>query len=108
MMARLIREPRPLYIIAPDLWQCHKAALAFGLDPERLDNARCITSAYQLRGTRAGTPFITHERRHWVLAMPYVHALDQAIDVMVRTGRLRLASTDDIAAVRGESTGVRV
>lgn len=107
-MARIHREPRPLYIIAPDLWQCRKAALAHGLDPERLENARSITSAYQLRGTRPGTPFITHGRETWVRAMPGVYDLDQAIDALVRLGRLRLAGPDDLAAACGENAEARV
>ncbi|WP_339760755.1 hypothetical protein [uncultured Hoeflea sp.] len=102
MIARLAGEPRPLYIIAPDLWQCRRAALAHGLDPESLGTVRCITSAYQLRGTRPGTPFITHGRDAWVRAMPGVFDLDQAIDLLTRTGRLRVASSDDLTAARGE------
>jgi len=102
MMTRIMAAPRPLYIIAPDLWQCRSAALAFGLDPQAMANTRCITTAYQLRGTRAGTPFITHNRHLWVLD-DGTYALDQAIDLLVRIGRLRPASTDDITAVRGES-----
>jgi len=101
-MARITRDARPLYIIAPSLDMCRKAALAHGLDPARLDNMRTITSAYQLRGTRPGTPFITHERQHWVRAMPDIFALDQAIDLMIRTGRLRLAQAHDLAAAQGE------
>jgi len=104
-MARINHEPRPLYIIAPSLAMCRKAALAHGLDPARLDNMRTITSAYQLRGTRPGTPFITHERQHWVRAMPDIFALDQAIDLMIRTGRLRLAQADDLAAAQSEGVG---
>lgn len=108
MIARLTREPRPLYIIAPDLWRCRKAALAHGLDPDSLGSVRCITSAYQLRGTRPGTPFITHARDSWVKAMPDVFALDQAIDLLTRTGRLRLAGPDDIEAARSETVEARV
>jgi len=67
---------------------------------------RTITSAYALRGTRPGTPFITHERARWVMAMRAVFDLDQAIDLMVRTGRLRPASSDDIAAALGEKMEV--
>lgn len=103
MMARVFRDARPLYIIAPDLWQCRNAAIAHGLDPAALGNARCITSAYQLRGTRPGTPFITHGRDAWVRAMPGVYELDQAIDALIRLGRLRVAAPDDLSAVRGES-----
>ncbi|MGJ8570445.1 MAG: hypothetical protein ACSHXI_07080 [Hoeflea sp.] len=105
--AGLIREPRPLYIIAPDMWRCHRTAVAFGLDPGQLDNARCITSAYQLRGTRPGTPFITHDREAWVKAMPNVYDLDQAINALVRLGRLRMAASDDIENARGESAEAR-
>lgn len=97
-MVRLKPFERPLYIIAPDLAQCHRAALAHGLNPSVMENVRCITSAYQLRGTRPGTPFITHERQAWVRAMPGVFDLDLAIDVAVRTGRLRVAASDDIKA----------
>tara|TARA_R110002020_G_scaffold467027_4_gene690190 strand:+ start:6766 stop:7092 length:327 start_codon:yes stop_codon:yes gene_type:complete len=106
MMARINAAQRPLYIIAPSLAECHKAALANGLNPAGLENVRCITRADHLRGTRAGTPFITHNRAHWVKAMPGVFDLDQAIDVMVRTGRLRVAQSDDLAAARGESAEV--
>jgi hypothetical protein len=70
-----------------------------------MENVRSITDAYQLRGTRPGTPFITHGRDTWVKAMANVHALDTAIDLLVRTGRLRVASSDDLAAVQGESVG---
>ncbi len=97
----LKRDPRPLYIIAPNPAGCWRAALAHGIDPETLGAVRCITSAYQLRGTRPGTPFITHARDTWVRAMPDVFALDQAIDLLTRTGRLRIAGPDDIAAGRG-------
>ena len=103
MMARINAAQRPLYIIAPSLWHCHQAAIAHGMKPDGMENVRCITSAYQLRGTRPGTPFITHNRAHWVRAEPGVYDLDQAIDALVRIGRLRVAGTDDIAAVRGES-----
>lgn len=99
MMARINAAPRPLYIIAPSLWHCHQAAIAHGLKPDRMENVRCITSAYQLRGTRAGTPFITHARETWVRAEPGIYDLDQALDLMVRTGRLRVAQPDDIAAI---------
>lgn len=99
-MVRLKPNERPLYIIAPSLAQCHRAALAHGLNPERMENVRCITAAGQLRGTRACTPFITHERSSWVRAMPDIFNLDQAIDLLVRTGRLRVAASDDIAAAR--------
>jgi hypothetical protein len=102
MMARINAAQRPLYIIAPSLWHCHQAACAHGLRPDGMENVRCITLAYQLRGTRAGTPFITHERKSWVRSEPGVYDLDQAIDACVRLGRLRVAGTDDIAAVRGE------
>lgn len=108
MMARILREPRPLYIIAPDLWQCRRTALVHGLNPESLGDVRCITSAYQLRGTRPGTPFITHGRETWVRAMPGVYDLDQAVDLLTRTGRLRLAGPDDIAAACGENAEARV
>lgn len=103
MMARINAVQRPLYIIAPLLWHCHQAACAHGLRPDGMENVRCITSAYQLRGTRASTPFITHERKSWVRSEPGVYDLDRAIDVMVSTGRLRVAQSDDLAAVRGES-----
>ncbi|WP_152008993.1 hypothetical protein [Hoeflea sp. EC-HK425] len=106
-MARVLREQRPLYIIAPSLWQCREAALAHGLDPETLENTRSITSAYQLRGTRPGTPFITHRRENWVRSMPGIYELDQAIDLLTRTGRLRVAGDDDIAAARGEQLEAR-
>ncbi|MGJ8570207.1 MAG: hypothetical protein ACSHXI_05830 [Hoeflea sp.] len=102
MIARLTREPRPLYIIAPDLWQCRQTALAHGLDPDLLGTVRIINSAYQLRGTRPGTLYITHGREGWVHAMPGVFDLDQAIDLLTRLGRLRVAASDDVAAARGE------
>jgi hypothetical protein len=103
MIARLTCDPRPLYIIAPTMAGCLRAALAHGINPETLGSVRCITSAYQLRGTRPGTPFITHARDTWVRAMPDIFALDQAIDLLTRTGRLRVAGDDDIAAARGET-----
>ena len=103
MIARINAAQRPLYIIAPSLWHCHQAAVAHGLRPECLGNVRCITSAYQLRGTRPGTPFITHERGSWVRSEPGVYDLDQAIDALVRIGRLRVAGLDDLSAVAGES-----
>lgn len=105
MMADVNREPRPLYIIAPDLWQCRRAAIAHGLNPETMENVRSITAAYQLRGTRPGTPFITHGRETWVKAMPGVFDLDQTIDALIRLGRLRVAASDDLAAARGTSVG---
>ena len=104
MMARINAAQRPLYIIAPSLWHCHQAAIAHGLRPDRMENVRCITSAYQLRGTRPGTPFITHGRATWVRSEPGVYDLDQTIDALVRIGRLRVAGPDDLAAVAGEST----
>lgn len=103
MIARVTRDPRPLYIIAPNMAGCYRTALAHGINPETLGAVRCITSAYQLRGTRPGTPFITHARDNWVRAMPDIFALDQAIDLLSRTGRLRIAGRDDIAAARGET-----
>jgi hypothetical protein len=103
MMARITPAQRPLYIIASSLWHCHQAAIAHGLQPDRLENVRCITSAYQLRGTRPGTPFITHARESWVRSEPHVYDLDQAIDALVRIGRLRVAAPDDLSAVAGES-----
>jgi len=103
MMVRINAVSRLLYIIAPSLWHCHQAACAHGLRPGTMENVRCITSAYQLRGTRPGTPFITHGRATWVRAEPGVYDLDQTIDTLVRLGRLRVAQSDDLAAVRGES-----
>lgn len=99
-MVRLKPFERPLYIIAPSMAQCHRAALAHGLNPQTMANVRCITSAYQLRGTRPGTPFITHERHTWVRAMPGVFELDQAIHTLTRLGRLRVAASDDLAAAK--------
>lgn len=101
-MVRLRASDRPLYIIAPNMAMCHRAALAHGLNPARMENVRCITCAYALRGTRAGTPFITFERQSWVKAMPAVFELNQAIDLLTRTGRLRVAARDDLEAVRGD------
>lgn len=100
-MVRLKPFERPLYIIAPSLIQCHRAALVHDLDPARMTNVRCITQAVQLRGARPGTPFITHERATWVRSLPGVYDLDKAIDAMVRLGRLRVAASDDLAAARG-------
>jgi len=107
MNARLTRDPRPLYIIAPNMAGCYRTALAHGINPETLGSVRCITSAYQLRGTRPGTPFITHRRENWVCSMPGIYELDQAIDLLTRTGRLRVAGDDDIAAARGEQLEAR-
>jgi hypothetical protein len=58
---------------------------------------RAISSANQLRGTAAGTPFITHGRQAWE-DTPEGHELDCVVKTLQRIGRLRVAQPDDLAA----------
>lgn len=95
-----IREtPRTLYIIAPTINQCHRAALEWGLTPPHIQHFRNITRAYQLRGVGGGTPFIAWGREFWPHT-PDGLALDQAVTAYQRIGRLRIAQEEDIAACR--------
>lgn len=88
-----------LLIIAPDLFGCFKAAKAFGLEPPFIENHRNVTRASQLRGIDPGTPFITHDRENWDKTQAG-YDLDVAVTCHVRTGHLRIAQPDDIAAHR--------
>jgi hypothetical protein len=92
-------RPRALYIIAPTLLQCHRTATAHGLHPPAIDHFRNITRACQLRGTSPGTAFITHGREFWGDTAEGFE-LDAAVTLLQRTGRLRIAQEDDLAACR--------
>ncbi len=87
---------RPIYIIGPSLWQCHQTAVAYGLNPERMEGVRSITHAQALRGAVPGTPFLASKMNGWN-ETETGWQLAQAVYAMVRTGRLRVASDDDIA-----------
>lgn len=94
---------RTLMIVAPSLYEAHRAALAHGLDPARMGPVRVVTRACALRGTTPGTPFITHNRDAWP-GTERGFALDEAVTALQRLGRLRPAGADDIEAAReGES-----
>lgn len=99
MLTDRTRPPRTLYIIGTSLFQCHRTATEWGLDPKTMLHTRCITKAYDLRGVTAGTPFIAYGREFW----PHSEAgydLDQAVTAYQRIGRLRIAQEDDLAACR--------
>ncbi len=90
------RPKRVLLIVAPTLLECFHAAKEYGLTPPHIDNFRKLTKACcQLRGVRAGTPFIAINRRSWA-ATPHSFELDQALDLCLRTGRVRIAQPDDL------------
>jgi hypothetical protein len=88
-----------LLIIAPSLFQCHRTALEFGFTPPDIDNFRNVTRVIDLRGVRAGTPFITFGREHWGDTREGFD-LDQAVTTLQRIGKLRIAQEDDLAAHR--------
>lgn len=92
---------RVLLIIAPTLYACHETALAFGLNPRGMEDVRCVTKAEQLRGLKPGTPFIAREPNTWS-ETPSGWELGTVLDLRLRTGALRLAQDDDIAACRRE------
>lgn len=100
-MTMRLRAERPLYIIAPTLWETALAAREWGLDPKTASGVRAVCSAYALRGTRPGTAFITWNRASWP-ATRQGYELDEMVAVMQRTGRLRPAGDDDIATARGD------
>lgn len=93
------RSSRMLLIIAPTLFECAKAAEANGLTPGQIENFRNITSAYQLRGVTAGSPFIAINRENW-RATQAGYDLDVALEAYQRQGRVRIAQEDDIAEHR--------
>lgn len=97
MFSAPARPKRVLLIVAPSLIECFHAAKEHGLTPPHIDNFRNVTKASQLRGVRPGTPFIAINRKNWT-STPHGFELDQAIDLCLRTGRVRIAQPDDLKA----------
>lgn len=89
------QRPRTLYIIAPSLILCHRTATEWGLDPVTMRHTRNVTRAYSLRGTMAGTPFITYGREFWPHT-PEGLDLDRVVTILQRDGRLRIAQEADL------------
>ena len=96
-------KPRPLLIIAPNLLKCHEASLAHGLNPKSMENIRCVIRAESLRGLRPSTPFIASDRQGWGDS-PESWRLNEMVDLCLRTGTLRIAQDDDIAAAKSSSS----
>jgi hypothetical protein len=90
---------RVLMIIAPDLHWCHRTAVEWGFSPPHIENFRNVTKVVELRNVWAGTPFITFDRENWGKTHKGFD-LDQLVATLQRTGKLRIAQDDDIAAHR--------
>lgn len=86
---------RMLYIIGPTTLDCYRTAKAFGFQPPYIENFRLIKTAYALRGVTPGTPFIAINRDTW-LATETGRALDLALTLMQRQGKLRIANDGDL------------
>jgi hypothetical protein len=88
-----------LLIIAPTLYDCCKTAVHWGFTIGQIDNFRNVTKPIELRSVHPGTPFITFDRENWGKTRQGFD-LDQLVATLQRTGKLRIAQDDDIAAHR--------
>lgn len=96
----MIRElPRTLYVIAPTLHECVLAVREFGFVEGQMQHFRNVTSAFQLRGTSPGTPFIARPAHLWGRS-GNADALATALQVMQAQGRLRIAQERELGAYR--------
>lgn len=91
--------PRTLYVIAPTLHECVLAAREFGFIEGQMQHFRNVTSAFQLRGTSPGTPFIALPAHLWS-RNAHAEALATALQVMQAQGRLRIAQEKELGAYR--------
>lgn len=91
--------PRTLYVIAPTLHECVLTARDFGFVEGQMQHFRNVTSAFQLRGTMPGTPFIARARHLWNVR-PHSDALALAMKAMQAQGRLRLAQDGELSLYR--------
>lgn len=96
------RKPKILLVVAPNIVEAHRAAKAYGIDPQACAGLlRTVTQAHRLRGWSHGTPIIATNRATWGRSAETL-ALDTALDAFLRTGRLRLAGDADISELQGE------
>ncbi|WP_421581117.1 hypothetical protein [Shinella sp. M31] len=96
----MIRDlPRTLYVIAPTLMECVLTARDFGLTEGQMQHFRNVTSAFQLRGTTPGTPFIARTSTIWS-AGPHADELAVALRAMQAQGRLRIAQESELSNYR--------
>ena len=91
--------PRTLYVIAPTMHECVLTARAFGFIEGQMQYFRNVTSAFQLRGTSPGTPFIARPADLW-RRDEQADALATAMQVMQAQGRLRIAQEKELGAYR--------
>lgn len=91
--------PRTLYVIAPTLHECVLAARDFGFREGQMQHFRNVTSAFQLRGTCPGTPFIARPAHLW-RRDDHSDALATAMQIMQAQGRLRIAQERELSAYR--------
>lgn len=89
-------RPRTLYVIAPSMIECVETARDFGMVPAEMEHHRNITSAYSLRGTMPGTPFIAKPTSEW-RAGPNTDALALAVQALQMQGRLRIMGETEAA-----------
>lgn len=95
MLARANQRKKILLVIAPTLFQCRKTLDAFGIHISRIGEIRSVTKALQLRGWTPGTPCIAADRDQW-FATASGRELSQTLDALLLTGRVRVASQDEI------------
>lgn len=91
--------PRTLYVIAPSLHECVLAARDHGFVEGQMQHFRNVTSAFQLRGTMPGTPFIARPVHLWSRG-DHADALATALQAMQAQGRLRIAQECELGAWR--------
>lgn len=91
--------PRTLYVIAPTMHECVLAARDFGFVEGQMQHFRNVTSAFQLRGTSPGTPFIARPAHLWRWD-GHADALATAMQVMQAQGRLRIAQERELSVYR--------
>lgn len=92
-------RPRTLYVIAPTLHECVLTARDFGFIEGQMQHFRNVTSAFQLRGTMTGTPFIARSADVW-RRDAQADALATAMQIMQAQGRLRIAQEKELGAYR--------
>lgn len=96
----MMREiPRTLFVIAPTLFECVLTARDFGFVEGQMQHFRNVTSAFQLRGTTLGTPFIARPRHLWSVT-DSADTLALAMQAMQVQGRLRFTQDCELGTYR--------
>ncbi|KQY20770.1 hypothetical protein [Rhizobium sp. Root483D2] len=95
MHRRFDKPSRVLLVVGPTLVQCVETAKHYGIERVASDSMRSVTDACRLRGWRAGTPFIAHDRESWS-ATKKGQDLDTVLGILVQQGRLRIAKARDL------------